>query len=142
MKPFTGLMDGLGWEGLQTSSSSTTCRGQRHLPLSQVALSPVQPGLEHFQAFSCLIENFIFSFIILAPALWGVSDGSTLFGLGRRGHTDSGIFKINDGWSFVQHLHAVHGSSLLGSEFSMKTQMTSVAWIEVKEMSLVGKSSN
>jgi len=38
------------WVGrdLQRSSSPTPCHGQGHLPLDQVAQSPIQPGLEHF----------------------------------------------------------------------------------------------
>uniref|UniRef100_A0A8C3EDE0 Uncharacterized protein n=1 Tax=Corvus moneduloides TaxID=1196302 RepID=A0A8C3EDE0_CORMO len=42
--------NGLGQKGPQSSSCSTPCHGQGHLPLSQVAPSPnVQPGLGHCQ---------------------------------------------------------------------------------------------
>jgi len=40
----------LGWKGpYRPSSSKAPCHGQGHLPLDQVAQSPIQPGLEHSQ---------------------------------------------------------------------------------------------
>ncbi|XP_061211821.1 large ribosomal subunit protein eL36 isoform X1 [Neopsephotus bourkii] len=40
------VWNGLGWNGPQSSSSSTPLHGQGHLPLEQAAPSPcVQPGL-------------------------------------------------------------------------------------------------
>ncbi|XP_068886021.1 NADPH oxidase organizer 1 isoform X1 [Aphelocoma coerulescens] len=41
--------NGLVWKGPQSPSHSTLCHEQRHLLLSQVAPSPIQPGLGHFQ---------------------------------------------------------------------------------------------
>ncbi|XP_032539363.1 uncharacterized protein LOC116784656 [Chiroxiphia lanceolata] len=42
-------MERFGMNGAWRSSNPTPCHGQGHLPLAQVAPSPVQPGLGHFQ---------------------------------------------------------------------------------------------
>ena len=44
-----GSQSGLGWKGPSKTIQSNPCYGQGHLPLDQVAQSPVQPDLEHFQ---------------------------------------------------------------------------------------------
>jgi len=47
---FTESQNGLRWKGLYRSSiSKPPCHGQGHLPLDQVAHSPILPGLEHCQ---------------------------------------------------------------------------------------------
>lgn len=46
---FMESQNGVGWKGSQSSSNSTPCHGQEHLPLDQVAPRPVQPILGHFQ---------------------------------------------------------------------------------------------
>jgi len=45
-----GSQNGLGWQGpYRSSSSNPPATGQGHLPLDQVAQSPIQPGLEPCQ---------------------------------------------------------------------------------------------
>ena len=44
------IIEWFGLEGtLKITYFQPLCHGQGHLPLDQVAQSPVQPGLEHFQ---------------------------------------------------------------------------------------------
>ncbi|XP_023798185.1 uncharacterized protein LOC111939931 isoform X2 [Cyanistes caeruleus] len=45
------LQNGLCWKGPQSPSHPTSYHGQRHLPPDLVALSPIQPGLGHFQGW-------------------------------------------------------------------------------------------
>jgi len=45
-----GIIEWFGLEGtLKIISFQPPCHGQGHLPVDQVAQSPVQPGLEHCQ---------------------------------------------------------------------------------------------
>ena len=44
--------NGLGWKGhLKIISFQLPCHGQGHLPLDQVAQSPIQPDFDHFQGW-------------------------------------------------------------------------------------------
>lgn len=53
----TEALNGSGWKGPSRSSNSNLPVMEKHLPLEQVALSPVQLGLEQLRGLLALVTR-------------------------------------------------------------------------------------